>query len=181
MSDSAVLYSFLLYVMCFLLPLIPAVIIFRLFPSTEVGLEGPLQGLTINATGAFAAYVVTVLLGFFVVKSIQTQIIFSRQYPIEGVLLNVADNQIIDSDQFYLRCVSGPMTQTHDCYFVGLFNTPVQKGQMIDFNYLQYTSSGGTNPQPKPMRIRVPLAQTASPQRFILTMENGQPVIKPET
>jgi hypothetical protein len=180
MTGNPVLYSFLLYVLYVLLPLIPAVIIFWLFPSTQVGLKGPLQGLTINATGAFAAYVVTGLLGFFIVKSVQTQIVFSRQYPIEGVILNVAQNQKIDSDQFYLRCVSGSMTQTEDCYFVGLFDTPVQKGQMIDFTYLQFQASG-TGAPPTPTRIRVPLAQTNSPQRFVLaTDENGQTVIRPE-
>lgn len=180
MANGAVIYSFLLYVAYVLLPLVPAVVIFLLFPETEVGLKGPFQGLTINATGAFAAYVVTALLGFFIVKSIQTQIVFSRQYPVEGVVLNVAANQTIDSDQFYLRCVSGPMTQTHDCYFVGLFNTPVQKGQMADFNYLQLASSG-TGALPSPIRIRVPLAETDLPQRFVLTTNgDSQPVIKPE-
>lgn len=46
-----------------LLPLAPAILIYKLFPNTKVGVSGPLQGLTFNASGAFAAYVVTALLG----------------------------------------------------------------------------------------------------------------------
>ena len=41
-----------------LLPLFPAVLIYRLFPSTQVAVSGPLAGLTVKASGAFAAYLV---------------------------------------------------------------------------------------------------------------------------
>lgn len=41
-----------------LLPLIPAVLIYRLFPGTYVAAEGPLAGLTVKAGGAFAAYLI---------------------------------------------------------------------------------------------------------------------------
>jgi hypothetical protein len=75
MDDNlAVLYSFGLYVLDMLLPIVPAVILFRMFPDTKVTVSGPLQNLTLNATGAFAAYVVTVGLGFFVVQNVINQI-----------------------------------------------------------------------------------------------------------
>jgi hypothetical protein len=51
-----------LLLLAVILPLIPAVITYKLFPNTEVGLKGPLQGLSVRATGAFAAYVVVFLL-----------------------------------------------------------------------------------------------------------------------
>jgi hypothetical protein len=41
-----------------LLPLIPAVLIYRLFPDTSVAISGPLAGLTVRATGAFAGYLI---------------------------------------------------------------------------------------------------------------------------
>jgi hypothetical protein len=63
----AVALSLLLYVFYVLLPVGPAVIIYRLFPETKVALHGPFQNFTLNATGAFAAYVVTVGLGYFLV------------------------------------------------------------------------------------------------------------------
>jgi hypothetical protein len=43
-------------------PLVPAVVTYKLFPDTTVGLSGPLSGLTVRATGAFAAYAVVFLL-----------------------------------------------------------------------------------------------------------------------
>lgn len=66
--------TFLLYILYVLLPLVPAVIIFKMFPSSSVTISGPLSNLTINATGAFAAYVATVILGFWVVTETNERI-----------------------------------------------------------------------------------------------------------
>jgi hypothetical protein len=66
--------SFLLYALYVLLPIVPAVVIFRLFPNTSLALSGPLQNLTLNTTGAFGAYIVTVLLGFSLVSRIDDRI-----------------------------------------------------------------------------------------------------------
>jgi hypothetical protein len=44
-----------------LLPLIPAVLIYRLFPDTPISVTGILQGLKINAGGAFAGYLIVLL------------------------------------------------------------------------------------------------------------------------
>jgi hypothetical protein len=45
-----------------ILPLIPAVLIYRLFPNAAVSIKGILvQGLTIKAGGAFAAYLIVLL------------------------------------------------------------------------------------------------------------------------
>ena len=38
------------------LPLVPAILIYRYFPDTQVVASGPLAGLTVKASGAFAAY-----------------------------------------------------------------------------------------------------------------------------
>lgn len=43
-------------------PLVPAILIYVIFPDTKVVAQGPLAGLTFKATGAFAAYVVTFLM-----------------------------------------------------------------------------------------------------------------------
>jgi hypothetical protein len=66
---AAVLLSYLLYSLYVLLPMIPAIVIYRLFPDSKVALSGPLANLTIKTTGAFAAYVVVVFLGFFLVQN----------------------------------------------------------------------------------------------------------------
>lgn len=51
-----------LYVLAVVLPLIPAVVIYWLFPNTPVTTSGALSGVTFKAGGAFAAYVVVFLL-----------------------------------------------------------------------------------------------------------------------
>lgn len=43
------------------LPLLPAMLIYHYFPDTPAGLKGPLQGLSLSAGGAFAAYFSTLL------------------------------------------------------------------------------------------------------------------------
>jgi hypothetical protein len=52
-----------------LLPLIPAFVLFRFLPSSA-DVEGPFKGLTIKLGGAFAGYVVTVLLSWQVAESL---------------------------------------------------------------------------------------------------------------
>jgi hypothetical protein len=47
-----------LYLAWVILPLVPAVLIYRLFPSTTVAVSGPFAGLKVNAGGAFAAYLI---------------------------------------------------------------------------------------------------------------------------
>lgn len=65
----AVILSLLLYVLYVLLPMIPAIVIYRIFPDTKVSATGVLANLNFKTTGAFAAYVVTVFLGFFLVQN----------------------------------------------------------------------------------------------------------------
>jgi len=50
-----------MYVLWVVLPMIPAVIIYKIFPSTQVGVSGMLANLKINATGAFAAYLIILI------------------------------------------------------------------------------------------------------------------------
>lgn len=39
-------------------PLLPAILIYSLFPNSTVAVSGPLANLTVRATGAFAGYLV---------------------------------------------------------------------------------------------------------------------------
>lgn len=72
MSDQllAVILSFLLLAIYILLPLIPAVYIYKRFPSSTASAEGQLSSIKFKAGGAFAAYVITVFLGYFIVQNI---------------------------------------------------------------------------------------------------------------
>jgi len=65
----SVILSFALYVLYVLLPMIPSIVIYRMFPDTKVSATGILANLNFKTTGAFAAYVVTVILGFFLVQN----------------------------------------------------------------------------------------------------------------
>jgi hypothetical protein len=56
------------------LPLVPAVLIYRLFPTTSVFANGPLANLTINTSGAFAAYLVVFLITTPMVNAIKNAI-----------------------------------------------------------------------------------------------------------
>lgn len=70
----AVFLSFVLYTLYVLLPLVPATVIYKNFPNTKVAVSGPLSKFSVRASGAFAAYIVTVLLGFFIVAETQVLI-----------------------------------------------------------------------------------------------------------
>lgn len=71
----AVILSFILYILFVLLPMIPAILIYKIFPETKVTATGVLAKVNFKTTGAFAAYVVTVCIGFFVVKNTHQQIV----------------------------------------------------------------------------------------------------------
>lgn len=62
-------------------PLIPAILIYKLFPHTKLDIKGPLQGLQLNATGAFAAYLVILILMWAAIGSaIETARSFLKTY-----------------------------------------------------------------------------------------------------
>lgn len=184
--DPTVGYSFLLYVLYVVLPLVPAILIFRLFPETKVTVSGPLQNLTVNATGAFAAYVVTVALGFFLVKNVEAQIAFTRHYAVEGVIVDLDQNQILNSDQFYSRYTNdtfnpGGQFLNRDYYFVVVLNHPVQSAETVWIKYWDLTTPAGIGTPPAPVSIPLELLPTSSLQRFRLHNQGGRVVVVPET
>lgn len=64
-----------------LLPLVPAILIFRLAPGNAITLTGPLANLTLNASGAIAAYfAVLVAIALFIGDIKQRAIPIPRQY-----------------------------------------------------------------------------------------------------
>ena len=186
-NNAAVTYSFLLYVLYVLLPLVPAILIFKLFPESKVTVSGPLQNLTINATGAFAGYVVTVALGFFLVRNVEAQIEWTRNYAVEGVITDLAENQAFNSDQFYSRYSSetsdaGGKFANRDYHFVLLLNHPVVKPETVWLNYWDdLNGPGGIGAPPTPRSIPMELSATNSTQRFRLQGHGDQVVVVHET
>ena len=74
MENSVFIDSIALHVAWVLLPLIPAVLIYLLFPSTTVTASGVLAGLTVRAGGAFAGYLVIFLLTYPLVERTENTI-----------------------------------------------------------------------------------------------------------
>ena len=92
----AIVLQIVLYLLFILLPLVPSVVIYKLFPKTNVGLSGPLHGLTINASGAFAAYVITAILGYFLVSNalfLINTLVFPRWQVVAEVQLHDPNNE----------------------------------------------------------------------------------------
>jgi len=56
-----ILFTLAVLMIAVLLPLLPTVVIYRLFPGTEVIVSGPFRGMTVRAAGAFGAYFITFL------------------------------------------------------------------------------------------------------------------------
>ena len=182
-SNAAVLYSFVLYVLYVLLPLVPAILIFKFFPDAKVTVSGPLQNLTVNATGAFAAYVVTVALGFFLVRDVESQIGFTRLYALQGVVDVWDDNLVINSSQFYSRYTSEGIDANHhtrEYYFVILLDHPEEE-EIVWLDYWGLQAPSGVGAPPTSQRLAIKLnAKSSATQRFRLQVQGGQPVVVKE-
>lgn len=185
-NDPTVAYFFYLYLLYVLLPLVPAILIFKIFPETKVTVSGPLQNLTLNATGAFAAYVVTVGLGFFLVQKTEVQIESTRHYAVEGVIVDLGANQVLNSDQFYSRYTNDTFDAngkflSRNYSFVAVFDHPVIKPETVWVKYWEIDVAGGVGSPPSPRSVPMELGSTRSQQRFRLRIDKDHPVIAPET
>jgi len=78
-QERAVWLSFGFYLLNVLIPIIPAVIIYLVFPEGKTGssssVEGSVGGWKIKAAGAWAAYVTTFLLGFWAINTLAIPLI----------------------------------------------------------------------------------------------------------
>ncbi len=143
---AAVLLSCLLYSLYVLLPMIPAIVIYRLFPDTKVALSGPLANLTMKSTGAFAAYIVVVSLGYFLIKNTHTIIagMVQPMWTIKATLeLQGTDGKKLDdqSPLQYLEVFLKPDLRIKEGKFIKLQvpSTGVSKPEyLINFKIPQF-------------------------------------------
>jgi hypothetical protein len=100
------------------LPLLPAILIYRLFPNAPLIVSGPLAGLTVKTGGAFGAYLIIFLL-------IKSQIDTTKdfigsamrsywQITGEVSLLDESGKEIDALDQVLQDVRTRPSTVTHD-------------------------------------------------------------------
>ncbi|WP_143684901.1 hypothetical protein [Variovorax sp. KK3] len=92
----ALFYLILLFVCWFGLPLIPAWATYRITPDQKLGLTGPFAQLTLRATGAFAAYLVLLLVSYKLVVNGGLSLVGSIATP--SVWTFKADVLAIDDD-----------------------------------------------------------------------------------
>jgi hypothetical protein len=180
-----VLAAFELYALYVVLPIIPAVLIFRLLPDTRVSVSGPFQKLKINASGAFAGYVVTALLGIFLVKIIVLQVIQNATpttqnhlYDFEGTIEDLGKDDIIASDRMFVRQITD-LSGKRQLDFVLLTTTPLTKPETLFVKYWRLDQPGGIGPMPAPITLQIRLDPTVTyPERFWLVMHNNEPFIE---
>ena len=89
-------FKILVFIIWFLVPAIPAVIIFKLIPNNKVFVNGPFQGLKINLTGAFGGYFLLIIASYLMVN----KMIFEKQPDVEVWTLKgfVKDDRAIPLD-----------------------------------------------------------------------------------
>jgi hypothetical protein len=93
-GQSLVILQFVLNAGWVLLPLVPAILIYRIFPDTQVGLKGPFGSLTIRASGAFAAYFLIFLVTYPLLKTINRNLEgeFRPSWTVKGRILPQDEN-----------------------------------------------------------------------------------------
>src|SRR5258707_4915716 len=90
-----ILLSFMgLYMVWVLLPLVPSILIYTLFPNTAVAVSGPLANLTIRTTGAFAAYLIVFAMTYPLVDTTRNAIGgFQHQFWTINAHIKIQDDE----------------------------------------------------------------------------------------
>jgi hypothetical protein len=152
-----VLDSIAVWILWALLPLIPAVRIFREFPDAKAFISGPLQGISVRGSGAFAAYIAVCLLGVLPCLFVQKQISASRNYHFEGLIdLGAEQAQSLDSDELFSLSETkggGVHPGIPGLRFVVLLNTPTESRQ-IGLKYYSGTDASNLGPLPTPEQYK---------------------------
>src|ERR1700730_17025060 len=74
MTIVAISLSAILFILWVIVPLVPAVLIYRLFPNNPLVVSGPLAGLTVKTGGAFGAYLLIFVLTAWQIEKINSLI-----------------------------------------------------------------------------------------------------------
>lgn len=85
-----------IYILWVLLPLVPSILIYRIFPDTHLVAKGPFAALTLNASGAFAGYLLIFAGTAYQAASIETAIV--SQSNANSYFRVTAPVQAIDED-----------------------------------------------------------------------------------
>jgi hypothetical protein len=118
-----------------LLPLIPAILIFKLFPDTRVAASGLFADLTVRATGAFAAYLIVFASIVGVMLPLKDDILNSEKpWEISGVVtVKTSDNQDVDKPEILESLLIETLPKSFS-FDSGRFN----KNAFYDPNFLYF-------------------------------------------
>ena len=93
----SVLLSFALYLVYFLVPLIPSILIYRIFPETSVVASGSFSNFKVNSSGAFAAYLVTLVISINALSDTEKRILEIKN-PTEATWTIIGNLELRDSE-----------------------------------------------------------------------------------
>jgi hypothetical protein len=122
-----------LLVVWVLLPMIPAILIYRLFPNTTVAVSGPLASLTVRAGGAFAGYL-AVFAAIYVLVRPAANIISGFEHSLWSVtgevkLLDKDNKPRIASDLLAKLKLTQPESMSKESYHVTISISENDRGK----------------------------------------------------
>lgn len=123
LSTMTMIYLGSLYAGWVLLPLIPAVLIYWLFPNTAVAVDGPFANLTVKASGAFAAYLIVFAATYSLIQTTRDTIGgFQRQFWTVRAQIKLVNAEGIEvrSDDLINKLRVRPPTFAVDSYLATL-------------------------------------------------------------
>lgn len=101
--------------LAFLVPMVPAFVLYRMLPSTSV-VSGPFKGLTVQLSGAFGGYFLLILIAFAFLAA-QPNAATDELWEVKGKIV-VPDGQPIDMDQLKVRLVPTSLDLIGDGRFI---------------------------------------------------------------
>jgi hypothetical protein len=153
-SQISIIWALVLFAAGILIPIIPAVLIYNRFPNDNIRAQGVIGQLKINATGAFAGYLIVLTIARFMVPQVYTlitdsaadgnspwivksKVIFVKNE--NGVL--VPDSKITSDSVRLLKTNSVPFFTPKDLNQV-VFTTLYSRGiSSVTFSYPGFTDS----------------------------------------
>lgn len=95
-------------IICVIVPLVPTILIYKLFPNNTIAVDGPFAGLTVKATGAFAGYLIIFFLMYLKLDGIYNRIADFKPESwtlLGNVELRDSNGKPLVSDDYFRRLV----------------------------------------------------------------------------
>lgn len=113
-----IVQMYIVFILFFIIPLIPSILIYKLFPDTKVSASGPFSGLNLKTSGAFAAYICTLIAGVFIINNTIDLIKTNSTWKQADFLWKVKSNFIIqEGDKTLSNSEAWKILDSMDTYF----------------------------------------------------------------